>query len=213
MESAKIGPETSVTINTTSQVFEARFVGPAGNKGWPMILEVDSNGLRLKTKKNGTVFSNLKWGEMRELQNQLREKGWFAYYGNFYSLNFKGTKTIGQGTGKIRLALEGDRAQWEKVAVIFDQLPPEAGARKCAACSGPVIDGVCRNCGKSFRAVHRQRGMKLIGLGIALGALGAILTAAFSSGNKVILFIGLILMGLTLIIMGAIGLIFGARVS
>jgi hypothetical protein len=55
--------------------------------------------------------------------------------------------------------------------------------------------------------------MKLIGMGIALGGLGAILTAAFSSGNKVTLFIGLILMGLVMIIIGAIGLIFGARVN
>jgi hypothetical protein len=141
---------------------------------------------------------------LRELKNMIRSKGRFYYYGDYKFWNQL-------QTGKILVALEKDRGQWEKLAGIFDQLPPEVGARKCSVCSGPVINGVCRDCGRSFRALHRKRGLGIFLVGAAAEVLGIALTLGSESPSGTKIYIGLIIFGLMMMFLGAVGIIFGVR--
>ncbi len=69
-------------IETHPLAFDAEFLGPLGNKtvGGSMRLEVDGEGICLR-RKSGAEFSKMRWAELRELTNNIRDKGRFSYYG------------------------------------------------------------------------------------------------------------------------------------
>ena len=188
--------QETVSVKTLPLTFEAN--------SSKQLLDVDTEGFRLRTKK-GKEVSNIKWGELRELNNQIREKGYFVFWGVIKA------PPMGEAKGKLRIKLSGDKADWEKLASVFDQLPPDVAGRQCPECFGPVLQGVCKHCGKSYRSQQRKNGMIRLLIGVAMVILGVILTNASSTGGKMTVYIGLLLIGAVLAIVGLIGVVFGVR--
>jgi len=209
--STQIFTDDTIKIDIEPLSFEVEQLGPLGNKTItpPVKLEVNSQGMSLayaKKNKQPVTFSSVDWGALRELKNDLRKNGRFSYYGIFRS-KLAETKMV------IRLRVKGGPSEWERLACIFDRLPPGACGRMCPACAGPVIDNVCRNCGKSFTGQQRMRGLKFLGSGVVIGTVGIALTASSynSSSGAITVFYGLMILGLGLIVGGLISLIFGVR--
>ena len=146
------------------------------------------------------------WYGLEELKNDVREKGRFSYRGMIHN-------GLNEVRALIRVGL-ADPAERERLAAIFDKLPPEVSGRKCPECAGNVVDNVCRNCGQTFTGQQRRKGLKMILIGSVLLVLGIVLTSATynSSSGSMWLFYGPIILGAGLIVGGLIGLIFGTRV-
>jgi hypothetical protein len=193
----------NVDIEPTS--FDAHSLNPLGGRVGKLSLQFDLEGFRLINKKGKTV-STVIWFELEELKNEVREKGRFSYRGIINS----GAGDVG-AVLKVGLANDSDR---ERLAAIFDKLPPDVFGRKCPDCGGSVVDDVCKNCGQSFTGQQRRKGLRMMLIGSILLMLGILLTyATYSpSSGSMWLFYGPILIGAGLIIGGLIGFVFGARV-
>ena len=198
----------AVTLDIEPAAFPANSLNPFGMRVGKLSLEVDRGEFRLLSKK-GKLISTMPWGELEGFQNEIREKGRFAFRG---SVTTAGTDV----TGKVRVGL-ANQEDWERLAFVFDKLPAEFRERKfkCGTCGGSIVNNVCQNCGASFTAQQRQKGLRFIVLGIVLILVGIVLTYAMydSKSSYVIVFFGPVVMGGVLIILGLIALIFGKRVD
>jgi hypothetical protein len=198
-------PQQSIKLDIEPQSFEAGLIGPLGNSVSKVRIEVNSSGFKILTKKD-TVHSECAWSQLREMKNYIRSKGRFSYFGTIHTWG-------GDLEQVIRVGLKGGQSERERLAGVFDKLPPDVSARKCPECSGPVIDDTCRDCGKSFTGQNRAKGLRRIAIGAAMLVIGIALTSASykSSTGEATVFIGLILVGTAWIIAGLVGLLFGVR--
>ena len=196
----------AVNVDIEPTTFNANSLNPFGMSVGKLILEMDRDGFRLNNKKGKTVV-NMPWIELEELKNDVREKGRFSFRGTI-------TTNLTDATGLIRVGVS-DPAERERLASIFDKLPPEVSGRKCSTCGGPIVNNVCRNCGETFTGQQRRKGLRFIGIGSGLMVLGFLLTYALysESSSYIIVFVGPIIMGAALIITGLVGLVFGKRVG
>lgn len=197
----------AVTLEVEPATFAASTLNPFGMSVGKLTLEIDRGEFRLLNKK-GKLISTVPWGELEGFRNEVREKGRFA---------FRGTVSgVTDVTGKIRVGLRQPEDR-EKLASIFDKLPTDLRERriKCGKCSGTIVNNICQNCGESFSAQQRQKGLKFIGLGAVLLVGGIVLTYSLydDKSSYVIVWIGPILAGVAMIIAGLIALIFGKRVD
>lgn len=194
-----------VNVDIEPTTFSANSLNPFGMSVGKLILEMDRDGFRLNNKKGKTVV-NMPWTELEELKNEVREKGRFSFRGTI-------STNLTDATGLIRVGVS-DPAERERLASIFDKLPPEMSGRKCSTCGGAIINNVCRSCGETFTGQQRRKGLKYIGLGVGLMLLGIVLTYSMydESSSYMIVFLGPIVLGAGLIIGGLIALIFGKRV-
>lgn len=195
----------AVNVDIEPTTFNANSLNPFGMSVGKLILEMDRDGFRLNNKKGKTVV-NMSWTELEELKNEVREKGRFSFRGTI-------TTNLTDATGLIRVGVS-DAAERERLASIFDKLPPEMSGRKCSNCGGAILNNVCRNCGETFTGQQRRKGLKYIGFGVGLMLLGIVLTYSMydESSSYIIVFVGPIVLGAALIIGGLIALIFGKRV-
>lgn len=198
----------AVTLDIEPTSFAANSLNPFGMSVGKLTLEIDRGEFRLLNKK-GKLISTVPWSELEGFQNEIREKGRFAFRG---SITTAGTDV----TGKVRVGLanQDDR---EKLAAIFDKLPTDLRERKfkCGTCGGTIVNNTCQKCGESFSGQQRQKGLKYVGLGVVLLLLGIVLTYAMydSKSSYVIVFFGPIVAGGVMVIAGLIALIFGKRVD
>lgn len=206
--SSLLSVRDAVTLDLEPTTFEASTLNPFGMRVGKLILEVDRGEFRLLSKK-GKLISTVPWSELEGLQNEIREKGRFAFRG---TVTTAGTDV----TGKVRVGLANQEDR-EKLAALFDKLPADLRDRKfkCGTCGGTIVNNICQKCGESFSSQQRQKGLKFIGLGVVLMLLGIVLTYAMydSKSSYVIVFFGPVVAGGVMIILGLIALIFGKRVD
>jgi uncharacterized membrane protein len=179
----------------------------SGRRLGPGVLEVNKSGMFLSSKWKSSLppdgKTDVTWNDLRELKNKLRESQRFV--ANFGRNDLVLTVKLKEENEDRLLAL----------ASLFDQLPPETSSLRCPACSGPVVNNVCRDCGKSYTTEQRRKGFALLLAGIVLIGTGIILTASShnSSSGTVFVFYGLMLAGLYPFVIGLIRLLFGVRAS
>lgn len=179
----------------------------SGRRLGPGELEVNKSGMFLRSKWKSSLPPdgkiNVAWNDLRELKNKLRERQRFV--ANFGMNDLVLTVILKEETEARIVAL----------ATLFDNLPSETFSLRCPACSGPVVDNVCRDCGKSYTTEQRRKGFALLFAGIALTGTGIILTASSysPSSGTVFVFYGLVLAGLYPLVIGLIRVFFGVRAS
>ncbi|HEY8203745.1 MAG TPA: hypothetical protein VIF81_03375 [Pyrinomonadaceae bacterium] len=184
--------------------FEARGVHPFGWHLGKVTLQLDHEGIHLINKK-GKTYSTTNWADVEDLRNNVRQTGRFAYRG-------KVQNAFNEVQMFMRFAInDGDR---EKLAQMFDKLPPDVFGQKCPGCGGVVVDNMCKSCGETFTGQQRRKGIRLMMVGSVVLLIGILLTYATynAQSGAVFVFYGAMLIGAGMVIGGLIGLIFGARV-
>ena len=178
-------------------------MGPGQAMNGSAVLEISSAGMAVKSHNGRAVAA--KWGDLRELVDVLSTQGRFR-------VNFG--MAGGAASKHVVLWISPPVETAIILAGIFKDLPPEARAPRCATCSGPVENDICKDCGESFRAGNRRGGLIKIAAGAALGLGGLLLTLvshAGGTGSANVAFVGLMGVGGALIVMGLLSLLSGAR--
>jgi hypothetical protein len=172
----------------------------------PAELEVTRSGLRLRCKYKSVAppdgILEVPWSNLRELKNWLRDdRSFVANFGDEFVI----TVNVKDATPDRITSLSG----------VFDRLPPEISASRCPSCSGPVLNDICRDCGKSFIKEQRTKGSKRIAVGGLLLGVGLLLTISTynSAGGTVVVFYGMMLVGAYYLVTGLLRLVFGVRAS
>jgi hypothetical protein len=183
------------------------FVSGGGhNESGKASLTVNETGMYLQPLSQGWAFNRLKpmgilWADVRELHP--RKKQYVANVG-------VGRTDTGRTDIILRFSLlKTSQDRKDTLQSVFDQLPAQASARRCPTCSGPVVNDICQNCGKSFRFYQRKRGLYFL----IIGGLFVIFGIGFASSGTKTPEAGILaaIFGAVMIIFGLIRVIFGTR--
>ena len=201
--SPKTGP---IDLEIEPVSYEAYLLNAFGHRVAKRSLNVNREGFSLTDKKGRTV-STVVWQELGEFKNEVREKGRFSYFG-----------TVNNGfndvRAKIRVGLGNDPGERERLAAIFDKLPPGVFGRRCPSCGVPLVDNACEYCGRTFAGQHRRKGLNFVLIGSVALIAGIVLTNSSynSASGSIKVYIGLICAGVVVIIIGLFGLLSGKRI-
>jgi hypothetical protein len=169
-------------------------------------MRVDANGLTLTRKGWANKASiSIAWNRIRGLDTaKLADKKTFA-------------ADLGAGAKSIPFVVVLKDGSPAALADIFARLPETARMKKCLSCGGPVREDSCLYCGANLKAGYRAKGLKTMVIGIAMAALGGIITAiSYSSargGGRYFIFTGLILFGVVYFFIGLFNTLTGKNVQ
>ena len=186
---------------------EARYLGTG-------ILEINNIGMKILPRKSGKLLLHsvkesygATWQELKELKNLLLTKKRFrANFGK----DKKGNDIL------VWVALHGeDKGKAAELSAILSKINPEASMKRCTVCSGVVENGICKNCGRNFKTLQRQKGIGWLAGGIILFIAGWVLTTSSekstSQGWSITIYFGLLGIGVVMAIVGIIKIISGKR--
>jgi hypothetical protein len=148
-----------------------------GRDNWiwraPDELIVDAEGLRLRRAggKRGHRFA-IDWNDLSELKDALREKQ-----------RFSAAFIDEHGVAPLRVTIKDGPV--DTLIRLFEACPSAVRGWRCPVCAGEVSSGVCTLCGRKLAREYRRRGLRRVGIGLALlgmaavGVLVRLLTGAY----------------------------------
>lgn len=136
------------------------------------VLEVARTGLSLKPRgktkwsERPCAETYVAWADLRELQNEIvNRRRFFANFG-------KPMVDSSKEDNVLLVKLRGDAEIERQISEVFEKLPAWAFAKRCPQCHGPVIDGICEDCGISSVRATRADGLAWALGGILLMVVG-----------------------------------------
>lgn len=160
--------EDPLRLGLENKVIKYEIVGTSKGLGINSLsashLYVGSQGLCLvinsEHAKPKNVFAD--WKTIRELSNTLKTN-------NSFLMN------IGKGLEDLRFKIKIVDGNPLQLSEFLEKLPDITKCGKCPKCAGLVRNEVCESCGEKLTTSLRERGFRLICLGVATTIIGLFL--------------------------------------